>query len=164
MLRRYWERWPVRIFRGRSPRSADYAAAAGYTTSLLRSWGLKPAGDDGSYFQRFMTESIAVIPEATSLESADGSLRLTFMKDFTLRAQEDFESTEKVAFLRLPKGADVSQLDLTEYFGRIVILSPEIATESREAYRRLIDNWSAPGRVRSVNAHRASGSTAFFRC
>jgi hypothetical protein len=137
-------------FRGRSPRNADYAAAAGYTTSLLRSWGLKPAGDNGSYFQRFVTESVSVVPEATTLQSADGSVRLEFRKDFVLRAQEDFESTEKIAFLRVPTGADISALDLTEFFGRMVILRPGTATDNREAYRKLIDNWGAPGRARII--------------
>jgi hypothetical protein len=137
-------------FRGRSPRSADYAAAAGYAAALLRSWGLKPAGDNGSFFQRFVTESVTVVPESTVFESTDGALRFEFRKDFVLRAQADFESIEKMAFLRVPKGADIGKLDLTEFFGKVVILKPGTATDNREAYRKLIDNWGAPGRARII--------------
>lgn len=137
-------------FRGRSPRNADYAAAAGYVTSLLRLWGLKPAGDNGSYFQRFTTEIVTAIPEETTFESTDDKLRLEFMKDFSLRAYESFESSEQIAFLRVPKGADISQLDLSAYLGKVVALRPEIATENRDAYRLLVDKWGAQSRVRIV--------------
>ncbi|MEP7271883.1 MAG: M20/M25/M40 family metallo-hydrolase, partial [Acidobacteriota bacterium] len=134
-------------FRGRSPRTSDYAAAAGYTSALLRRWGLKPLGDEGSFFQRFQTETVAVVPESASLATEDAALRLDFMKDFALRAYDEFESMERISFLRAPQGTDLSKLDLAAQVGNFVVVAAEMPAENRAAYRALVDGWSPRVRV-----------------
>ncbi len=133
-------------FRGRSPRTTDYAAAAGYTAAFLRHWGLKPLGDQDSFFQRFWTET--VVPEGVSLAAMDASLQLEFMRDFSLRVYDQFETIERMAFLRAPAGTDISQLDLAGQTGNFVVVAAETLTENREAYRALVARWSP--RVRLV--------------
>jgi uncharacterized lipoprotein YbaY len=110
-------------FQGRAAASPNYAAAAGYAAAFFRQNGIAPAGENGSYFQRFTLQSVRVLPESASLESADGMLKLAYGKDFGVSAQRDFETKVKAAFVRVPKGSDGSGLDLSKLQGKIVILS-----------------------------------------
>ncbi|MGN8226677.1 M20/M25/M40 family metallo-hydrolase [Gracilimonas sp. BCB1] len=63
--------------RGREAGTPEEAAAANYIADLFRSYGLDPAGDDGTYFQEF-TINTAVLnnPHATA-EDTSGEKRLS---------------------------------------------------------------------------------------
>jgi uncharacterized lipoprotein YbaY len=110
-------------FQGRSASTPNFAAAAGYAAAFFRQNGIQPAGENGGYFQRFTLQSVWVQPESAAFESADGSLKLEWSKDFGLSALADFETKVKLAFVRVPKGKDLSGLDLERLRGKIVILS-----------------------------------------
>ena len=125
-------------FLGRSPAQPGFAAAAGFAASYFRQNGLKPAGTEDSYLQRFTLIEVRVLPETTAIESVDKTLRLEFGKDFIFRAPADFETNAQFAFVRLPKGAETSSLDLTALKGKIVVISPDSIANNREAVLKLI--------------------------
>jgi hypothetical protein len=137
-------------FLGRSPAQPGFAAVAGFTASYFRQNGLKPAGAENSYLQRFSVIEVRVLPETVALESADGALRFEFGKDFIFRAPADFETTAQFAFVRIPKGADVSGLDLTALKGKIVIISTESVANNRDLFFKMIAPQSAAGVPLSV--------------
>lgn len=110
-------------FQGRSASTPNFAAAAGYAAAFFRQNGIQPAGENGGYFQRFTLQSVRVQPESAAFESADSSLKLEWGKDFSLGAQEDFDTRVKLAFVRIPKGKDLSGLDLERLRGKVVILA-----------------------------------------
>lgn len=137
-------------FLGRSPAQPGFAAAAGFAASYFRQQGLKPAGTDTSYFQRFSVAEIRVLPESAAFESAGGALRFEFGKDVVFRAPADFETTAQFVFVRLPKGADVSSLDLNLLKGKIVVISSESVANNRDLYIKIIAPQSAYGNPLAV--------------
>ena len=51
-------------YEGRLTGTPGYDAAAAWAVGLLRSWGLKPAGDAGTYYQKFPNPYTLVRPGA----------------------------------------------------------------------------------------------------
>jgi hypothetical protein len=137
-------------FMGRSPVQPGFAAAAGFTASYFRQNGLQPAGPANAYLQRFNVIEVRVLPETAAMESADGALRFEFGKDYTFRAPADFETTAQFAFVRVPKGADVSGLDLTALKGKIVVISTESVANNRDLFIKIIAPQSAAGNPLAV--------------
>src|SRR4051794_9609891 len=105
-------------FLGRSPSQPGFAAAAGYVAGFLRQSGLKPAGTDNSYLQRFTMIEVRVVPESAVMESADGKLRFEWGKDYNFRAAADVETKAQFVFLRIAKGDDLSTVDLSPLKGK----------------------------------------------
>ncbi|MBX7174814.1 MAG: M20/M25/M40 family metallo-hydrolase [Pyrinomonadaceae bacterium] len=132
-------------FLGRSPAQPGFAAVAGFTASYFRQQGLKPAGAENSYLQRFNVSEVRILPETAAFESADGSLRFEFGKDVIFRAPADFETTAQFVFLRIPKGADVSALDLNALKGKIVVMSSDSVANNRDLFIKIIAPQSAFG-------------------
>ncbi len=110
--------------RGRGSLSTDYWAAAGYVAGELRRMGLKPAGESGSYFQRFDLVRATAIPEATWIESQDGSFKIPFGPDFQTVWQGDLAAKVKFAFVNIPEKADLASFDWSKLKGRWVVYSP----------------------------------------
>ncbi len=127
-------------FMGRSPLQPGFAAAAGFAASWFRQNGLKPAGTDSAFLQRFTMMEVRVVPETAVFESVDGALHFEFGKDFTFRAPADFETKAQFVFVRIPKGGDVSVLDLTSLKGNIVVISPDSFANNRDAVLKLLTN------------------------
>jgi hypothetical protein len=127
-------------FLGRAPNQPGYAAAAGFTASYFRQHGLKPAGDEKGFMQRFTMLEVRVLPETAAMESADGTLKFEYGKDFTFRAPADFETKEQFVFLRMDKGTDLSEWLLSSLKGKIVVISPGSLNTNREAIFRLLGN------------------------
>lgn len=124
-------------FRGRDPFTPDYAAAAGYVVAEMRALGLEPAGDSGSYFQRFNLARVRVIPDSVWLTSADGTLRLSIGRDFSLGAGFDFDYAPDVVFVRLPPGSTAQDVPADRLAGKWVVLSPD-SFGAREAVLALL--------------------------
>jgi Zn-dependent M28 family amino/carboxypeptidase len=77
---------------GRDTPSPGLDAAAEYAADAFRSFGLDPAGDDGSYIQRFPFDATSLDRTAVMVESraGDRSTRLAFGTDyFVLPARVD---------------------------------------------------------------------------
>jgi hypothetical protein len=127
-------------FMGRSPLQPGFAAAAGFAASWFRQNGLKPAGTDNAFLQRFTMMEVRILPESAAFESSDGTLRFEFGKDFTFRAPADFDTKAQFVFVRIPKGADVSRLDTAALRGKIVVISPDTFANNRDVVLKLIGN------------------------
>src|SRR5215203_3643009 len=65
---------------GRDTPSRGLDIAAMYIAQHLGSWGIKPAGDRGSYFQKFALQSSKIVPAGTSIEV--GGQTFEYGKDF----------------------------------------------------------------------------------
>lgn len=111
-------------FRGRSPNNGDFDRAAGYVAARLQLIGIKPAGDDGSYFQHFSMTVAKPIPEKCSLRTYDGGLDLAFGVDFVSSVRDSGDwPVPPIAFLHVPSGSDLGALPLESLRGRWVFLS-----------------------------------------
>jgi hypothetical protein len=76
---------------GRDTGSAAYQRAAEYVEARFKAAGLRPAGDDGTYFQAVPMHEVAVEPAGTSfvVDRAGGNLKLEFLQEITVGASED---------------------------------------------------------------------------
>jgi PA domain len=71
---------------GRDTGSAEYQIAANYVASQFEMLGLKPGGDNGSYFQKLRVRKSAVVTGSASLilDDAAGQHALQFDREFLL--------------------------------------------------------------------------------
>ena len=60
----YVEEMAAPKYQGRLTGTPGYDAVAEWATGLLRSWKIKPAGDSGTYLQRFPNPYTLVLPGA----------------------------------------------------------------------------------------------------
>lgn len=75
---------------GRDVGSPGHDRAGRWVADRLREAGLQPAGDAGSYFQRFpLHESRVVSAELSVLGDSGAVARLRFLHDYTVRAADD---------------------------------------------------------------------------
>ena len=84
---------------GRDTPSPGLEAAAEYLAAELESAGLEPAGDDGTFFQRFPYTRTAMVRERRRLgyESPSGTQELEFGRDYyVIPGQQIAEDTEAV--------------------------------------------------------------------
>jgi len=79
---------------GRDIGSAGHDYAGRWVAERLRAAGLEPAGDDGTYFQRFPVHESRVDRAEVSLVRDGGSVvRLRFLYDYSVRAADDLPQT-----------------------------------------------------------------------
>jgi Zn-dependent M28 family amino/carboxypeptidase len=73
---------------GRDTGTAAYQRAADYVEARFKAAGLKPAGEDGGYFQTVPLHQVDVLPEGTSFTvvRANGSVELAFLQEITIGA------------------------------------------------------------------------------
>ncbi len=73
---------------GRDTGTAAYERAAEYVAGRFKAAGLRPAGDDGTYFQQVPMHEVDVVPAGTSLavEREGGTLELAFLQEITVGA------------------------------------------------------------------------------
>ncbi|MBC8065118.1 MAG: M20/M25/M40 family metallo-hydrolase [Chlorobia bacterium] len=107
--------------RGRGSLTPDFFAAAGYVAGELRRLGLTPAGENGSYFQRYDLVRATTVAEGTGIENADGSVKIPFGNDFQVGAISDMEQKVRFAFVNIPPTADLSTFNWESLKGRVVI-------------------------------------------
>jgi Zn-dependent M28 family amino/carboxypeptidase len=70
------------LLEGRGPGTRGDALAQAYIASQFESLGLKPAGADGSYFQRFDLVGITSNPKGMTFRAPQGTAELKFHDDF----------------------------------------------------------------------------------
>ena len=77
---------------GRDTGSADYRRAADYVAGRFKAAGLRPAGDDGTYFQRVPMHEVAITPTGTRFTQVrpDGSTTdFAFLHEITVVPADD---------------------------------------------------------------------------
>jgi len=70
------------LLEGRGPGTRGDALAQAYIASQFEALGLKPAGPDGSYFQRFDLMGITSHPKGMTFRAPQGTAELKFHEDF----------------------------------------------------------------------------------
>lgn len=78
---------------GRATFSEGLGLAAGYIAERLREWGVKPAGENGTYFQRVVVQTVQAEPRSTVTVEANGQSR-------TFRLGEGIELPANVGIKR----------------------------------------------------------------
>jgi Zn-dependent M28 family amino/carboxypeptidase len=80
---------------GRDTGSAGYARAARYVVDRFSKAGLKPAGENGSWFQALPLKEVRVEKEGTSFDIVrpDGKVGLAFLHQITVRATDELPAT-----------------------------------------------------------------------
>src|SRR5580698_8136705 len=68
---------------GRDTGTEAYERAAKYVAGQLQSAGLKPAGDNGTFFQRVPMHEIDLVPDKSSVEVLDPQGKVTTTLHFT---------------------------------------------------------------------------------
>lgn len=126
-------------FKGRSPRTYDYMAAAGWVAGELHALGLKPGGDAGSYFQYFTLQDVILLPEETSLTLPDGTV-VPYGPQFSCTASEDADGEVQFAFLRAPQGSEPGKLDLRALKGRWLMFNSAEVRAHAAFYADLMAN------------------------
>ncbi len=70
-------------FGARLTGSAGHLLAAGYAMALFERWGLEPAGDDGTFFQRLPARAYAVDADGSTLTALSGAVKGRYAVDWT---------------------------------------------------------------------------------
>jgi len=155
---------------GRLTGTAGYDAAARWAAGLFSSWNIKPAGDDGGYFQHFPDPYTLVLPGAElSLVVPVGSgglIRKSYLyeQDFFPGSTSDSGSlSAEVVYVGY--GITAPELDYDEYRdvdvkGKIVLVEPEVPV-SPEKDPNLFKSWRPYSfhdyKVRNAAQHGAAG-------
>lgn len=124
-------------FQGRSPRSFGYAAAAGFVAGRLRELGLRPAGDNGSYFQHFSLVESTLDPAGTKLTLPSGR-SYSWGTEFRCGAPNTAKGEVSVAFVCIPEGSDPSRLDLTLLKGKWLVT--DVHSSHRPFWQKVQEN------------------------
>ena len=74
---------------GRDIGSPGHQRAAEWVAARFMAAGLKPAGDHGTYLQRFPVHEVKVVASAAEVARARDPVRLRFLHDYSVRAAED---------------------------------------------------------------------------
>lgn len=114
---------------GRGTGQPGYQKAAEYVAARFKEFGLKPIGDNGTYFQGVPFLRYRMDPGTSYLAGANGANRLAANKNFTINSGGgDFEVAAPVVFVRakgnatLPNPASIK--------GKIVVVFPDAGTTS----------------------------------
>ncbi|MBV6458672.1 MAG: hypothetical protein HONBIEJF_01806 [Fimbriimonadaceae bacterium] len=129
-------------FMGRNPSSPYYNAAAGWIAAQLESIGVKPAGENGSFFQAFTMGQFVVDPESAKFEpETEGPVQgLTLGKEFQWTTTGDIDFRAKLAFVRSSGELKLTERDWAAMNGAIVVLHPDSPSALRTAINEAITN------------------------
>ncbi|WP_263380869.1 M28 family peptidase [Granulicella paludicola] len=109
------------LFEGRYPGLRGGELAAKYIASQFAMYGLKPAGDNGSFLQQVNFVGMKAIPEQTAMKliGADGkNEKLTFGSDYTVSNQTLTPETMLDApIVFVGYGADAPEFQWNDYAG-----------------------------------------------
>lgn len=123
---------------GRDTPSPGLDAAANFIAYNLKSWGVKPAGDNGTYFQTMTLEKVGYDAQASKITA--GADTYSLEKDFMILSGAG-RITGELVYVGL-KG------EQHDYKGKVVLLGPQAAQDAeiiRRAGALAIINDSAQG-------------------
>lgn len=157
-------------FGGRLTGTPGYDSSAAWTADLLRSWGYKPAGDKGTWYQRFPNPYTLVRPgTALSLhlpQNGGGEIvkSYTWERDFFQGSTSD-SGTVTAEAVYVGFGATAPELGYDDYAGvdvkgKIVVVEPE-APMGPEPDTALFRKWRPYSfhdyKIRNAARHGAAG-------
>ncbi len=133
--------------RGRDTPSPELDKTAAYIAAEYRRLGLKPAGDDGRYLQRYSLDRVQVVAESSVafVHGAGGDITLRYGSEFRF-ADYVFESGDYAGPLVLISGplSGVVSADTADVAGKIVIIA---AGPRNRGEQRRIFGWKPAGVV-----------------
>jgi len=166
----YVEELASEKYRGRLTGTPGYEEAARWAADLFARWQIKPAGDGGSYFQRFPNPYTLVLPGASlSLQIPVGD-RGAINKDYVF--EQDFfpgstsdSGTVEADVVYAGYGITAPELEYDEYGGldvngKIVLIEPEVPVspdQDPERFRKWRPYSFHDYKVRNAKAHGAAG-------
>ncbi len=149
-------------YEGRATFSEGLGLAAGYIECQLKSWGVKPGGDNGSYFQRVRVLGVKATNHTTVTVEANGQSR-TFKngEEFTVPLNSGGKrsfTSDQIEFMGYgldAPGAKYSDFTGKDVKGRVVVFLGASGPKSLDStYRRLL-----MGRARAAVDQRGAIAT-----
>lgn len=115
---------------GRGTGQPGYQKAAEYVAARFKEFGLKPIGDNGTYFQNLPFVRHRLDPSASFIANADGTNRMAAGKNFSLNTGgADFEASSPVVFVRAKGNGSLPNPEAVK--GKIVLLFPDGPVSNR---------------------------------
>jgi len=140
--------------RGRSTPSPGLEATAQYIANEFRRAGLRPGGDNDTYFQRYKVDQVQFLPESTAVwTTGTQSIRWTYGVDYVPHLFNDFADWDisgSAVLLVGPVGGRIA-FDTTSLLGRVLII-PLTAAGLGQNFGRIV-SWrpAAVLRVQDVS-------------
>ena len=138
--------------RGRDTPSPELDKVAVYIAGEFRRFGLKPAGDNGTFIQRYSLDRLQVVPESSVafLHGGGPDVTLKYGTDFVY-ADNNFEAGDFAGELVLLSGplAAAATPDTASLAGKILILAN--APRNRAERQRLF-GWKPAGVIFTTSA------------
>lgn len=131
-------------YKGRLTGTAEYEAIAKWTADLLASWKIKPAGDKGSFYQRFPNPYTLVLPGASlsmDLKQPNGDIirRPYVFEDEYFPGSTSDSGSASGEVIYVGYGITAPELGYDDYAGvdvkgKLVMMEPEVPfTADRDA-------------------------------
>jgi len=117
---------------GREVFTEGFGLAAGYIAGHLREWGVKPLGDDGTFFQSVKQRGYQITRNSTVAIEAGGQSR-TFKHGDHVSFSLMSGGAQRLTFSGVEVGSDFRGRDLT---GKLVLLLPGGTTPDPPARQR----------------------------
>jgi hypothetical protein len=136
---------------GRETTFRGQKVAARYIASEFQRLGLKPIGDSGSYFQRFVVEATRLSDNANiTVANGSGTTTFQFRSDFLALAPREKKIKGQVLFI----GHMDTRVDSTIAKGRIILALPGRKEDARDTgvtpMRRIMFVRPFPGSVATI--------------
>ncbi len=157
-------------YKGRLTGTAEYDAIAKWTADLLAGWKIKPAGDRGSFYQRFPNPYTLVFPGASlsldvTLPNGDTVKRPYVFEDEFYPGSTSDSGTITAEVVYVGYGATAPELGYDDYAGidvrgKLVMMEPEVpVTPDRdpELFRKWRPYSFHDYKVRNAANHGAAG-------
>ena len=169
-LLEYVKEMAAEKYRGRLTGTPEYDAIADRYARLFAAWTIKPAGDQGTYLQRFPNPYTLVLPGAELALAVPVQGGVTIRKPYVF--EQDFfpgstsdSGTVTAEVVYVGYGATAPELNYDDYAGvdvrgKIVMMEPEVpVTADRDA--ELFKKWRPYSfhdyKVRNAAQHGAAG-------
>lgn len=106
-------------FAGRGTGQPGYQKAAEYVASKLKGWGIKPMGDNGTYFQGVPINFVRIKPESISVEAGLVTLN---SKDVAFSGSDSIDTKGNIAVVRTTN-KDATIVDGGSLSGHVVLIA-----------------------------------------
>lgn len=157
-------------YKGRLTGTPEYAAVAEWAADLLKQWNYRPAGDNGTYFQRFPNPYTLVLPGAELVLNVPVGTSGVIRKSY--RFEEEFfpgstsdSGTATAEVVYVGYGTTAPELGYDDYAGvdvkgKIVLMEPEApvtADKDAELFKKWRPYTFHDYKMKNAAAHGAAG-------
>lgn len=111
-------------YKGRNSMTEDFANASKFCVDWLKAAGIPPAAKNGEYEQRFTLQRVGVDPTTTTISTKDKKLSLVYGTDFVLTASQTVNREVEAAFVWVPAGKSLTDVQRRSLRGKLVIVHP----------------------------------------